>query len=113
MDKTNENNEAKKVGEEELEQVAGGSGDGEKCFFYPKGLDASFYEKQGADPSYVWLKCTYSGAGCWGCACHGRPHCVDCWHKVEASTDARLLPRSFANHGLKSFTKNYSEPKLP
>ena len=108
--KTNENSEANKIKEEELEAVSGGSGDGEKCFFQNQGLDANakFYEKEGADPSFIWLKCaSYSGVGCWGCACHGRGHCVDCYHKVDA-TSKELLPANFANHGSKLKSNSYN-----
>ena len=104
------NNETKTINEEELEAVSGGVGDGEQCFFHPK--SSTLGSKHGADPSYIWLQCAYMGASCRGCACHGRDHCVDCWHKVDKSTDG-LLPNGFANHGLKSFTKDYTTPQLP
>ena len=107
------NKETKTINEEELEQVAGGVGDGEQCYFHPHAQGTGYGEKQGADPSYIWMKCSYGGLGCKGCACHGRNHCVDCWHKVETSTNAPLLPKGFANHNLKNFTPDYSTPTLP
>ena len=99
----------REIKEQELGRVSGGSGGDQKCKFSPA---ASGTTRPGADPSYFWIGCRYGSAGCWGCCCHGTEQCVDRWHKVDAITEA-LLPKGFANHNLKSFTKDYSEPKLP
>jgi len=95
--------------ETDLEEVAGGTlphGENIHCYFTPEGLS-----KRNAS-GIRWAKCS---ANCYGhgfgkCACHGKAHCVDKWHRM--TDDGELFPRDggkgTANHLAKLRKNNFA-----
>ena len=101
----NKNIQAETVGEEQLEEVAGGIfGTSDVCYFKQK-----FAEKDNPIALYVHTK-EINGkryaecySSCLGglnyCSCHGTDRCIDKWHVIEGSgLEWRLSPAGKYNH---------------
>ena len=80
--KTNASDEASKINEDELEQVAGGIGATWDCWF--KGKDDSNLTVYPADTQFIEMECVATCFdGLTQCACHGTDRCVGKKHKME------------------------------
>ena len=92
--------ENKKLGEEQLKEVAGGNF-WNHCDFTPTGET----KDDGID---IWAKCASNcGFADFKCSCHGQAHCVDKWHRLHFRT-GELDPREFSNHANKPKNNNYN-----
>jgi len=98
----NKNLQAETVGEEQLEEVAGGNcEDKYKCYFEPENPPDHKVEH-----GLVWVKCKSSCHPPFNtCHCHNTIRCFDRWHVVEHATPGLVngnwtaSPRAKFNHG--------------
>ena len=95
------------VGEENLEAVAGGAGDGamKNCYFTPTGAVRSCEGGTGR----LYAQCASNCHGLLVCCCHGHRdnQCVDKWHIIDP-VSRELLPISLGNHTRKRPSNNYN-----
>ena len=100
----NKNPQAETIGEEQLEEVAGGypgkkNNRSSDCYFEPENPPRHKIEN-----GEVWVKCK-SICGLILCNCHGATHCIDKWHIVEHATAGVAngnwiaYPKGERNHG--------------
>jgi len=90
-------NEEKELNEDQLEDIAGGSG-GYKCYFVPK-RPFEYKEAHGG----IAVKCDSACNPVGGrCCCHNSVFCTDRWHVVEQSKPTPDMwfakPRNDYNH---------------
>ena len=84
------------LSEEELDNVAGGTGRSTNCWFTPTG-------RTGGENGEKWLECgsfcgITVGLGNY-CRCWHRDECINKWHKAEP--DGYLFPKTYWNHSTK------------
>jgi hypothetical protein len=97
--------ENKKLGEEQLKEVAGGGSAFHRlCFFTPTG-------KKKEVKGNLWAECASNCGNIGkygGCDCHGSLFvCENKWHLIDSVTE-ELLPRDWANHADKLKSNNYN-----
>ena len=95
------NKKSGELGEEELENVAGGGGfdTDSKCWFHPRGRSRVI-------DGNTWLECDGSCRILWeDCACRHTAFCVDKWHWVHS--DKYLYLKEYSNHKKKNPGKSY------
>jgi len=90
-----ENKNNTPVSEENLENVAGGLFGVHGCWFKPTGKVRTVDSKTEAECAARCFELAF-------CVCHGKDHCVDKWHAIDARHHL-LIPFDFSNHEAKGY----------
>jgi len=93
------------IDEEQLAEVAGGSGLTRKCYFQPTGRVRAADHVGVAEK--MEAECSALCKSGFICRCHGENHCVGKWHLINPET-RELLPGGFSNHQEKKASNGYN-----